>query len=151
VRGTPLDCLVKALLNDLRYSVRSLARTPVLTVALLATVAVGTGAHATVSAFVNGLLTSHPAWARDARLVEVHWRDASGAFTGVPRERYEMQMLLGVADPLRRRVVAAGHRLRVYVPFGEDWHAYSLRRLRENPAIAGHVTRALLGMKPKAA
>jgi hypothetical protein len=89
VRGTPLDCLVKALLNDLRYSVRSLARTPVLTAALLATVAVGTGAHATVSAFVNGLLTSHPAWARDARLVEVHWRDASGAFTGVPRERYE--------------------------------------------------------------
>ena len=68
----------------------------------------------------------------------------------VPRERYEMQMLLGVAAPLRRRLVAAGHRLRVYVPFGEDWHAYSLRRLRENPAIAGHVTRALFGLKPKA-
>lgn len=75
------------MLNDLRFSVRSLARTPVLTAALLATVAVGTGAHATVSAFVNGLLASHPAWAGDGRLVEVHWRDATGAFTGVPRER----------------------------------------------------------------
>jgi hypothetical protein len=77
------------LLNDLRFSVRSLTRTPVLTAALLATVAVGTGAHATVSAFLNGLLASHPAWTGDRRLVEVHWRDATGAFTGVPRERFD--------------------------------------------------------------
>jgi proline dehydrogenase len=38
--------------------------------------------------------------------------------------------------------VAAGHPLRVYVPFGAEWYAYSLRRLRENPQIAGHVFRA---------
>jgi proline dehydrogenase len=67
----------------------------------------------------------------------------------VPRERYEMQMLLGVEDELRRILVAGGHRLRVYVPYGGDWHLYSLRRLRENPAIAGHVTRAFLGLPPK--
>lgn len=61
----------------------------------------------------------------------------------VPRERYEFQMLLGVAEPLRDQLVAAGHPLRVYVPFGESWHAYSMRRLRENPQIAGHVMRNL--------
>jgi len=67
----------------------------------------------------------------------------------VSRERYEFQMLLGVEDELRRILIAAGHRLRVYVPFGGDWYLYSLRRLRENPAIAGHVTRAVLGLQPK--
>jgi proline dehydrogenase len=63
----------------------------------------------------------------------------------VPRERFELQMLLGVTEPLRRRLIAEGHRLRVYVPFGEQWYEYSVRRLRENPAIAGHVARATFG------
>jgi proline dehydrogenase len=67
----------------------------------------------------------------------------------VPRERYEMQMLLGVEDELRRILVAGGHRLRVYVPYGRDWYLYSLRRLRENPAVAGHVMRAFLGLRPR--
>ena len=62
---------------------------------------------------------------------------------GVEPSRYEFQMLLGVAGPLRDRLVAAGHPLRVYVPFGERWHAYSMRRLRENPEIAGHIVRNL--------
>ncbi len=61
--------------------------------------------------------------------------------------RYEYQMLLGVTEHLRDRVVRMGHPLRVYVPFGEDWYAYSIRRLRENPRIAGHVFRALLGFR----
>ncbi|HYT33182.1 MAG TPA: proline dehydrogenase family protein, partial [Thermoanaerobaculia bacterium] len=56
---------------------------------------------------------------------------------------YEFQMLLGVAASLRRRLVASGHRLRVYVPYGRTWQAYSLRRLKENPAIAGHVLKNL--------
>jgi proline dehydrogenase len=68
----------------------------------------------------------------------------------VPRERHEYQMLLGVEDELRRLLVARGHRLRVYVPYGRDWYLYSLRRLRENPAVAGHVMRAFLGLRPKA-
>ena len=68
----------------------------------------------------------------------------------VPRERHEFQMLLGVEDELRRILVARGHRLRVYVPYGVDWYLYSQRRMRENPAIAGHVMRAFLGLRPKA-
>ncbi|MEP6470378.1 MAG: proline dehydrogenase family protein [Acidobacteriota bacterium] len=63
----------------------------------------------------------------------------------LPREAYEFQMLLGVAGELRRRLVSSGHRLRVYVPYGEAWEAYSLRRLKENPAIAGHVLKGLFG------
>jgi proline dehydrogenase len=59
-------------------------------------------------------------------------------------EQYEFQMLLGVREPLRRAIVAGGHRLRVYVPFGPHWHAYSLRRLKENPKIAGYVLKAFL-------
>lgn len=64
---------------------------------------------------------------------------------GLPREAYEFQMLLGVARTLRRRLVAAGHRLRVYVPYGRSWHAYSMRRLRENPDIAGQIVKGLFG------
>jgi proline dehydrogenase len=63
---------------------------------------------------------------------------------GVPRDRYEFQMLLGVDDELRRILLAGGHRLRVYVPYGRDWYPYSMRRLRENPEVARHVLRALL-------
>jgi proline dehydrogenase len=62
----------------------------------------------------------------------------------VPRERYEFQMLLGVEPELRRILLAAGHRLRVYVPYGRDWYPYSTRRLRENPQVARHVLRAFL-------
>ena len=61
----------------------------------------------------------------------------------VEKSRYEFQMLLGVAERLRDRLVADGHPLRVYVPFGEAWYAYSTRRLRENPQIAGHVMKNL--------
>lgn len=62
---------------------------------------------------------------------------------GLAREDYEFQMLLGVAGTLRRRLVAEGHRLRVYVPYGEAWYAYSVRRLKENPSIAGNVLKGL--------
>lgn len=62
---------------------------------------------------------------------------------GLSREGYEFQMLLGVAGGLRRRLVAEGHRLRVYVPYGRSWYEYSMRRLKENPAIAGHIVKNL--------
>jgi proline dehydrogenase len=55
------------------------------------------------------------------------------------REDYEFQMLLGVREDRRGQLVRAGHRLRVYVPFGSHWYAYSIRRLQENPSIAGYV------------
>lgn len=63
-------------------------------------------------------------------------------------EGYEFQMLLGVDPLLRKLLIDAGHRLRVYVPYGRDWYAYSTRRLKENPAIARHALRALLGLGP---
>jgi proline dehydrogenase len=62
----------------------------------------------------------------------------------LPRTAYEFQMLLGVTEQLRNRIVAAGHKLRVYIPYGRDWYAYSVRRLRENPRIAGYVFKAML-------
>lgn len=62
---------------------------------------------------------------------------------GVPKERYEFQMLLGVAGSRRRELVEEGHPLRVYVPFGNLWFKYSLRRLAENPQIAGHIFKNL--------
>jgi proline dehydrogenase len=58
---------------------------------------------------------------------------------------YEFQMLLGVRGQRADELVEAGHRLRVYVPFGEQWYAYSLRRLQENPAMAGTIARATVG------
>lgn len=64
---------------------------------------------------------------------------------GVPDDRYEFQMLLGVDEELRRILVEAGHRVRVYVPFGDEWYEYSTRRLKENPKIAGYVARDVLG------
>jgi proline dehydrogenase len=64
---------------------------------------------------------------------------------GLTRDEYELQMLLGVREQRASELVAAGHRLRVYVPFGEQWYAYSLRRLQENPAMAGTIARATVG------
>jgi proline dehydrogenase len=63
---------------------------------------------------------------------------------GLEPEQYEFQMLLGVDEQLRSILIDAGHRLRVYVPYGPQWYAYSVRRLRENPQIAGHALRAML-------
>ena len=61
----------------------------------------------------------------------------------LPKERYEFQMLLGVDTELRKIILAAGHRLRIYVPFGEKWYRYSMRRLRENPQVTRYVLQNL--------
>jgi proline dehydrogenase len=66
---------------------------------------------------------------------------------GLKPDQYEFQMLLGVDEELRKILIAAGHRLRVYVPYGRDWYPYSIRRLRENPEVARHVLRAVLSGK----
>jgi proline dehydrogenase len=63
---------------------------------------------------------------------------------------YEFQMLLGVEEELRDLILDAGHPMRIYIPFGRDWLRYSVRRLRENPRMAGLVLRALLRRKPRA-
>jgi len=58
---------------------------------------------------------------------------------GLGPNEYEFQMLLGVRPELGNELVPEGHRLRIYVPFGRQWYEYSLRRLQENPKIAGYV------------
>jgi proline dehydrogenase len=64
---------------------------------------------------------------------------------GLDRNDYEFQMLLGVRPELGDELVVEGHRLRIYVPFGRHWYAYSLRRLQENPKIAGYIAADTLG------
>ncbi len=64
---------------------------------------------------------------------------------GLSKESYEFQMLLGVDEELRQILVNAGHKVRVYVPFGEDWYEYSTRRLKENPKIARYVAKDVIG------
>ena len=54
---------------------------------------------------------------------------------GLSPAAYEFQMLLGVEKQLRDVIRDAGHRIRVYIPFGRDWHPYSVRRLRETPRL----------------
>jgi proline dehydrogenase len=65
---------------------------------------------------------------------------------GLKRHEYEFQMLLGVDPELRDILVTQGHRLRIYVPFGKSWLPYSKRRLKENPSIARHALKQMLGM-----
>ena len=63
----------------------------------------------------------------------------------LPPDRYEFQMLLGVRADRADELVAAGHRLRVYVPYGTHWYEYSVRRLQENPKMAGYVAAGIVG------
>jgi proline dehydrogenase len=61
------------------------------------------------------------------------------------REQYEFQMLLGVRRGLASSLVDEGYRLRIYVPYGAHWYAYSMRRLQENPKIAGYIAADTFG------
>jgi len=63
---------------------------------------------------------------------------------GLGSKDYEFQMLLGVKERNRREIVSRGHKMRVYVPFGEDWFPYSLRRFKENPRLGRNTIRELL-------
>ncbi len=60
------------------------------------------------------------------------------------KEEYEFQMLLGVRDKLRDSIHEKGHRLRVYIPFGEHWYNYCIRRFKENPKMATYVLKSIL-------
>jgi proline dehydrogenase len=60
---------------------------------------------------------------------------------GLGSERYEFQLLLGVREELADELVSGGHTVRIYVPYGQKWYEYSLRRLQENPKLAGYVAR----------
>ena len=87
-------------------------------------------------------VATHDEWlvAKALRLIEER---------GLGRERYEFQMLLGVREELADELAREGHTLRVYVPYGRQWYEYSLRRLQENPKVAGYVARdTLRRLKP---
>jgi len=63
---------------------------------------------------------------------------------GLPPSHYEFQMLYGVRRDLQRALAADGYRVRVYVPFGQEWFPYFMRRLGERPANVAFVVRAML-------
>jgi len=83
-------------------------------------------------------VATHDEWLIGEALARVHERELT-------QDAYEFQMLLGVRVERGTELVAEGHRLRVYVPYGEHWYGYSLRRLQENPAMAGTIARATVG------
>jgi proline dehydrogenase len=89
-------------------------------------------------------IATHDEWLVEQALRLLHER-------AVEPDRYEFQLLLGVRPELADRLVADGHRVRIYVPYGRQWYEYSLRRLQENPKIAGYVAgdlgRSLLGRR----
>jgi proline dehydrogenase len=58
-------------------------------------------------------------------------------------ERFEFQMLYGIRRDLQAMLVAAGYRVRVYIPFGRDWYPYFMRRLGEHPANVAFVLRGI--------
>lgn len=62
----------------------------------------------------------------------------------IPKDKYEFQMLLGVREDLRDKINSDGHKIRIYVPFGEQWYKYSIRRMKENPNVAGQIAKAIL-------
>jgi len=59
------------------------------------------------------------------------------------KDEYEFQMLLGVKENIREEAVEKGHRMRIYVPFGQRWYEYSIRRFKENPNLAGQVLKSI--------
>jgi len=77
-----------------------------------------------------------------------HMIEATKAFAverGIANDRYEFQMLYGIRRDLQAALVADGYRFRVYVPFGQQWFPYFMRRLGERPANVGFVLKGILG------
>jgi len=62
-------------------------------------------------------------------------------------DKFEFQMLLGVREDLRDKILKDGYKIRIYVPYGVHWYKYSIRRLKENPAIAGYIFKNLFSFK----
>lgn len=79
----------------------------------------------------------------DERIIRESEAFVRGA--GLGPERYEFQFLYGVKPALQRQLVARGHKVRVYIPYGSDWYGYFSRRLAERPANLLFVARGLFG------
>ena len=65
----------------------------------------------------------------------------------IQKDKFEFQMLLGVREDLRDKINSDGYKIRIYVPFGKDWYAYSIRRLQENPQLAGHIVKEFFAFR----
>ena len=74
---------------------------------------------------------------------------------GINSERFEFQMLYGIRRDLQEQIVRDGFRLRIYVPYGEEWYPYMMRRMAERPAnllfVLGGVLREGRGVASKKA
>ncbi|MCL6097826.1 MAG: proline dehydrogenase family protein, partial [Bacteroidetes bacterium] len=64
----------------------------------------------------------------------------------IPKNKFEFQMLYGVKEDLRDKINADGYKVRIYVPFGEHWYKYSIRRLQENPQVAWYITKSIFSL-----
>ncbi|MDT4920092.1 MAG: proline dehydrogenase [Pseudonocardiales bacterium] len=92
---------------------------------------------------INALLEGdgYPMFAtHDPRLIAIAAERAAASRTTA----FEFQMLYGIRPDEQRRLAAAGHTVRVYVPYGSEWYGYLMRRLAERPANLAFFGRALL-------
>ena len=81
----------------------------------------------------------------DPRLVEIASTLASRY--GRDQGSYEFQMLFGIRPDEQRRLIKAGERVRVYIPYGEEWYGYLMRRLAERPQNLTFFLRSLVSKK----
>jgi proline dehydrogenase len=79
----------------------------------------------------------------DPALIE--WLTEEAASRGLAKDRFEFQMLLGVRRDEQQRLADLGYQVRVYVPYGQAWYPYFMRRLAERPANVFFLGRAMLG------
>jgi len=62
----------------------------------------------------------------------------------IPKNQYEFQVLYGVPmEKILQKLIQEGNKIRVYVPYGDNWYDYSIRRLKENPKMAGYIIKNL--------
>ncbi len=83
----------------------------------------------------------HAVATHDPRMIAATIRYA--ASKAICKDDFEFQMLYGVRTDLQRRLVKDGYRVRIYIPFGNDWFPYFMRRLAERPANVGFILRNL--------
>ncbi len=63
---------------------------------------------------------------------------------GIPKDQFEFQMLYGIRPERQEELVKEGYKMRVYVPYGNDWYGYFMRRLAERPANVAFVLKGIL-------
>ena len=81
----------------------------------------------------------HAIATHDPRMIAATIRYA--ASQQISKDDFEFQMLYGIRTDLQRRLVKDGYRVRIYIPFGNDWFPYFMRRLAERPANVGFLVR----------